>query len=225
MNDVMRREHERIARELHDRLGQTLAGLKMDVAWLQRRLLHGTMATPAVVRRLEEMMQHIDASVDEVRTIAYSLRTPTLSPEEMRDTLESHVRAMAARGNLSVYCDIDHDLPLSAEQCLQIFRIVQETLTNILRHANARGVWMSLSATSEGVELRIRDDGKGLRSAHLDGSPKTLGLQGMAERAGLIDARLTVQAAPQGGTIVHLVLPRGGAGLASSDSSFQLKKD
>lgn len=219
MNDVIKRERERLARDLHDRLGQSLAGLKLDVAWLQRRLAQGTGATPAVVQRLSEMMTHIDASVDEVRAIAYTLRMPVLRPDELREALETHVRAMAARGGLNVFCDIEHDLPLSSEECMQIFRIVQEAITNTIRHAGASSIWVSLCALQTNIELRIRDDGQGLPTKAEGAREDAFGIQSMAERAHLINARFAILPAPQGGTLVHLILPLDSSRRTSTDSS------
>lgn len=218
-NDAIKRERERIARELHDRLGQALTALKLDMAWIKRRLNEGQAASTAISQRLSEMMSHIDISVDEVRSIAYALRTPAIGPQDLRELIESYVRSTATRGGLSVYCDIGHDLPLSGEQCQQTLHIVQEALTNILRHAAARTIWICLARAADGIELRIRDDGLGIRSASATGLRGTLGLAGMAERAHAVGARLTIEVPPQGGTLLRLVIPHSGSGAVPSDYS------
>lgn len=212
MNDVMKFERDRIARELHDRLGQTLTSLKMDLAWIRRRLGEESTSITIIDQRLVEMMHSVDFSVDEIRAITYALKAPALHPNELGAAIESHVRTMAGRGGLLVFCDVDHELRLTAEQSLQIFRIAQESITNILRHAQASSIWLSLQSTPSGIELRIRDDGRGIPSSRPDTPHGTLGLNGMAERAQFLGARLTIEPAPQGGTLVQLILPHRGSG-------------
>lgn len=215
MNELIKLERDRIARELHDRLGQTLTSLKMDLAWIRRRLGERATSITLIDQRLVEMMHSVDFSVDEIRAITYALKAPTLRPEELGDAIENHVRTMASRGGLLVYCDIDHDLPFGSEQAFQIFRIAQESITNILRHAQARSIWLSLQSTASGIDLRIRDDGRGIPAIRIDAPHGMLGLKGMAERAQSLGARLTIEPASQGGTLVQLFIPHRVPGRSS----------
>lgn len=207
MKDLIKRERERIARELHDRLGQTLTYLKLDVAWIKRRMRDGAAAAPVIEQRLEDIMAALDTSVDEVRNITYALRTAELQPGELKETLESHVRAMAEKSGLSAFCDIAGALPIDSNQALQIFLIAQEAMTNILRHSKAGTVWVSLETGNTGIDLRVRDDGTGMASSSGTTPRDNLGLTGMSERARSIGATLRVGPSPQGGTLVHLHLP------------------
>lgn len=206
-DSVLQHERDRLSRELHDHLGQTLTGLKMDVAWLARRLSTGVTVDADIPGRLAEMSHCLDAAVDDVRDIARWLRTPGISPEELSIEIDAQVRIMAARAGLMVFCDIHHPIPLPPALSMDLVRIVQESVTNIIRHASARAIWICLHATPGRIDLRIRDDGKGVPATAQPGAPASVGLTGMFERAHRLGAQLSIQQPPQGGTLVHLQIP------------------
>ncbi|MEV4703215.1 sensor histidine kinase [Actinoplanes sp. NPDC049316] len=191
-------ERQRIAAELHDEIGQTLTAVLLE---LKRVADH---APPPARDELHEVQETIRTSLDEIRRIARRLRPGVL--EELG--LVSALKALAAEfstAGLTVRHALDGDLTgLGRDVELVLYRVAQEGLTNVARHARARAADLRLSWTPDGVDLRIRDDGTGLR-----GAAEGAGIQGMRERALLIGAELSVGPADGTGTgtEVHLRVP------------------
>lgn len=195
------RERRRLARELHDELGQTLTGLVLELEGLGRAAPRELQPT---VGRVKEAARQ---SAEEVRDIARGLRPQALDEFGLRSALITLATGFAERSGLQVRHDLAPDLPdLEPEQDLAIYRIAQEGLTNVARHAEATGVLLSLAADNGHVVLRVRDDGRGIdeRAAHNAG-----GLGGMRERAMLIGGRLVVTRLRPYGTEVAFELPVG----------------
>ena len=195
---VQESERQRIARELHDEVGQTLTGVILQVEGLAG-------AIPADLReQLDELRETARHGTVEVRRIARQLR-----PEALEDLgLQSALAALAVEFGEHAGLRIDRrlvpGLPLSQEQELVVYRIAQEALTNVARHANATEVQLHLERTGRQVVLTVRDDGRGLPAAAFRSSH---GIRGMRERAMLIQAQLTFAAPPAGGTEVQLSIP------------------
>ena len=193
------REEERIvmAREIHDELGQALAGLKMDVAWLQRSLPAGT---PALGARLEDMSVLIDGTVQTVRRLSAELRPSLLDDVGLAAALEWQLDEFQARTGL--VCDLTIQLgaaPLAAEWATALFRIAQEALTNVARHAAATQVSVTLDDYGQALTLCVQDNGRGITEAELAES-KSFGLLGMRERVYLLNGTLEIHGAPGQGT-------------------------
>lgn len=195
-------ERRRLARELHDEIGQTLTGVVLQLEALQRTAPAGLK--PAIV----EAQETARSGVDDMREIARGLRPQALDEFGLRSALVSLAAQVADRGGIRVRPRVADDLPaLAHEQDLAIYRVAQESLTNVVRHSGARTVDLSLSPNGGAeVELRIRDDGRGIGPGVADGGT---GLAGMRERALLIGGRLSVAAAEGGGTEVVLTVPKG----------------
>ncbi|MGH3389916.1 MAG: HAMP domain-containing sensor histidine kinase [Actinomadura sp.] len=189
-------ERHRIAQELHDEVGQTLTAVLLEL----KRC--ADQAPPAVRRELHQVQETTRAGLDEIRRIARRLRPGVL--DELG--LISALKALAtefSRPGLAVRHRLAADLPaLRHDTELVLYRVAQESLTNAARHANARRVEIALDRTPSGVELRIRDDGRGLGE-----SPEGAGIRGMRERALLIGADLGLGPGPDGGTEVRLTVP------------------
>ena len=193
------RERRRLARELHDELGQTLTGVVLQLEGLGRAAPRELQ--PAVAQVQEAARQ----SAEEVRDIARGLRPQALDEFGLRSALITLATGFAERSGLQVRRELAPVLPdLAPEQDLAIYRIAQEGLTNVARHAEATGVLLSLAAEDGHVVLRVRDDGRGIdeRAAHNAG-----GLAGMRERAMLIGGRLVVTRLRPYGTEVLFELP------------------
>lgn len=194
-------ERQRIARELHDEIGQSLT-----VALLT--LKRAVDRAPAAIRgELEDTQETVRASLDEVRGIARRLRPDALEDLGLRSALNALCSEFAQATGISV---VKHVAPqsdrLSPDIELVCYRIAQESLTNVARHAEAGKVWLDLHATADHVTLRIADDGAG--GVQIEGA----GINGMRERALLVNATLTI-ASPQGeGTEVRLTVPLHGQG-------------
>ncbi|GAA1008674.1 sensor histidine kinase [Acrocarpospora pleiomorpha] len=189
-------ERQRIARELHDEIGQSLTvvllGLKRAV----------DRAPDDLRPELHAAQETVRASLDEVRQVARRLRPGVLEDLGLHSAMSSLSSDFSQVSGISVTREVDADLPaLGADAELVLYRIAQESLTNVARHAHATRVELSLTADPGAVTLRIRDNGRGC--VRQDGA----GIRGMRERALLIHARLTIDSPPGGGTEVRLVIP------------------
>ena len=192
-------ERRRMARELHDEIGQVLTGLVLRGDTLARR-------APAELREdLEGLREAARYGALEVRAIARRLRPEAFDELGLQSALLALTTAVGERAGVEVKRSLARDLPLTSEQELVIYRVAQESLTNVLRHAGAKHVELVLSADDEGgVMLVVRDDGVGLPE---DAEERSNGIRGMRERALLIGAQLSVRRAAAGGTEVQLLIP------------------
>jgi two-component system sensor histidine kinase UhpB len=196
-------ERRRLARELHDEIGQTLTGVVLQLEALQRR------APQHLQEAITDAQETARGGVEDMREIARGLRPPALDEFGLRSALTSLAAQVRDRSGVRVLARLADDLPpLEPEQDLAVYRVAQESLTNVVRHAGARTVDLVLRrAEADAIELHVRDDGAGITSA--DAANGGAGLEGMRERALLIGGRLTVGARKDraAGTEVRLVLP------------------
>ena len=198
---VQEGERQRIARELHDEVGQTLTGVMLQVEGLAASI-------PEELReQLDELRETARRGTEDVRRIARQLR-----PEALEDLgLQSALAALATAFGEQAHARVDRHLepprlPLSDEQELVIYRVAQEAMTNVARHAEASAVELRLERAGDHVVLTVRDDGRGLPATAQTSSH---GIRGMRERAMLIGAELTIAPAPDHGTEVRLSIPVG----------------
>lgn len=203
LNNLRESEMARLARELHDELGQQLTGLKMDISWMQGRLTEG----PAPLRdKVEAMKSLVDDTLRSVRRISTGLRPPVLDDLGLIPALEWLVGEFRRRHQLEIRMDLGAVEERSYDTMLAttLFRIVQESLTNIVRHAEASQVDISLGY-GEGLHvLRIVDDGCGFEPCQSGGG---LGLVGMRERAYMYGGVLEVSSTLGEGTVVVAKVP------------------
>lgn len=202
-------ERQRIARELHDEIGQSLTVVLLG-------LKRGVDRAPEDLREdLRTVQETVRASLDEVRRIARRLRPGVLDDLGLRAAMNALMSEFSEVSGVPVTRLLDARLPgLGGEAELVIYRIAQEGLTNVARHARASRVEVSLRAEGEGaVVLRIADDGRG--GPIREGT----GVRGMRERALLIGADLTIGERPGGGTEVRLTVPAPGPARAVPSSS------
>ncbi|GLW49022.1 histidine kinase [Streptomyces sp. NBRC 14336] len=189
-------ERHRIAQELHDEIGQTLTAVLLDLKRVANQ------APEPVREQLHQVQETTRASLDEIRRIARRLRPGVLEELGLTSALKSLATEFTGP-TLSVRHDIATDLPPLGDNAeLVLYRVAQESLTNTARHAAATRVGLTLKRTSDAVELRVRDNGKGI-----GGAPEGAGISGMRERALLISADLGLGPAPGGGTEVRLTVP------------------
>lgn len=203
------REHERsrLARDLHDHFSQSLTALKMDVAAVRRRLAEGDLATAD--SRLAEMSELLDSAAQDVRQIATELRPALLDELGLVAATESYLVDVQRR--TGVRCKFINHAPaltLEDDRASVVFRILQEAMTNAIRHADAATIAVTLATTAGQVLLTIHDDGCGIREDALE-KGQTLGIIGMRDRALLFDGHLTITGGPGKGTTVSLQLPSG----------------
>ncbi|MGY5036398.1 HAMP domain-containing sensor histidine kinase [Streptomyces sp. 900116325] len=189
-------ERHRIAQELHDEIGQTLTAVLLE---LKRVADH---VPPAVREELHQVQETTRTSLDEIRRIARRLRPGVLEELGLTSALKALANEFTGSA-LTVRHHIDADLPpMSRDTELVLYRVAQESLTNAARHAGARRVELTVRCTPAGVELRVRDDGRGI-----NGAPEGAGISGMRERALLIGADVALDAARDGGTEVRMTVP------------------
>lgn len=192
-------ERLRVAQELHDEIGQTLTAITL-------RAEHAAGGDPA--RASQELGRVADAvrgSLDEVRRIARELRPEALDDLGLMNALIALCSRVDAQGGPRIRRQLQPRLPpLTPDVELVIYRIVQESLTNALRHANATAVTVSLKADAETVTVSVADDGEGMPT-HAPGD--TAGIAGMRERALLVGGRLSIESKPGVGTTVQLAVP------------------
>ncbi len=204
------REEERtgIARDLHDELGQSLTALKMDLAWIARRVSGKPAAAPDVIlTKIREMSQMTDDVINHVRRISSELRPGLLDDLGLLAALDWQGHEFAKRTGTS--CTLQSnvgDAQLGRDVSTCVFRVFQEALTNIARHAEAKHVDVQLERREGLLHLEVRDDGRGIAREELL-NPSSLGLLGVRERARRLGGTATIAAAPNGGTVVSLTIP------------------
>jgi signal transduction histidine kinase len=200
-------ERARVAREIHDELGQALTALKIDLSWLAKRL-PGHL--PGLVEKARSMSALIDEAIQDVRRVATSLRPRLLDDLGLPAAIEWQAQEFAARTGIDCRLDLaDRELVRDRDLATALFRIYQETLTNVARHAEATRVRVCLVEEPEAVVLSIMDDGIGITEREL-ASPASLGLIGMRERALAWGGEVTVESASGQGTTVTVRIPRVG---------------
>ena len=202
LQSVREEERTRISRELHDELGQQLTGLKLELTWLSGRLREGRQPDPGVLDGMREML---DSTIVSVRRISTELRPRILDDLDLEEAVCWQVGELTKRGNLQAVCHLPA-AGLVREDALAtaLFRIVQEALTNIARHANADQLEVSFVRDGDELVLRVRDSGKGF--VH-DDNGRGIGLVSMRERATAVDGKFTIMSKPGQGTTIEVRVP------------------
>ena len=197
------REDERtaIARDIHDQLGQALTALKLDLGWLARR-----SDNPPIDRKLIEMARSTDELIESVRKIAADLRPGVLDGIGLCAAIEWQAEEFQGRSNTTcvVKCEIG-ELQLDQTLTTAMFRIFQEALTNVARHANATKVDVTVTLDRGRIRLEVADDGVGLPD--INPRHSSLGILGMAERARRLGGECTVRSGSPRGTVVTVLIP------------------
>jgi signal transduction histidine kinase len=195
-------ERKRIARELHDDLGQSITALKMDCIGLLE-LSPRTAKTDSISRRI---LTTLDSTVSAVQRISSELRPSVLDDLGLVAAIQEEARLFELRSGIECEVSVSGDVPDDPETATTIYRIVQEALTNVTRHANATRTEIRLRQREHELLLEIRDDGRGVTSDEA-GDPLALGLIGMRERAALIGGTVQIEGVEDRGTIVSARLP------------------
>jgi PAS domain S-box-containing protein len=206
---VREEEKTRIARDLHDELGQLLTGLKLDLLWMEERLesMEPTPIVSALVDRAVDASELAQRTLAEVQRLATDLRPAVLDRLGLGPALQQEGRRFEARTGVACGVEVTEPTPsLPASTSTALYRIAQEALTNIARHARARQALIHFRVGSGELELMIEDDGVGLDWARTS-VEFGLGLAGMRERATLEGGELTIGPRPGGGTTVCARMP------------------
>jgi signal transduction histidine kinase len=199
---VQEEERSRIARELHDDLGQSLTALKMDVIGLLEKAARGT--GPSAIA--ERILRTLDATVTSVQRISSELRPSVLDDLGLGVALESEARVFEERTGIECELSLPADIAIGPRAATAIYRIVQEALTNVARHSEATRVEIRIRERSRELLLEIRDDGRGI-TAEEAAHPSSLGLLGIRERADGIGGSVLFEGVPDRGTIISVRIP------------------
>lgn len=200
------REEERttIAREVHDVLGQALTSLRMDVSWLMQRL---PAKQEELLERGSAMTSLLDATLTDVRQLVSHLRPAVLDDLGLEAAIEWQAQGFMKRTGVEMEVKLPAvEIGLDRERATAVFRVLQEALTNVARHAEASRVEIHLRAKGEMMTLAVRDDGKGITDDALT-SAWSIGLTGMRERAGALGGRVDIDRVETGGTAVVIHMP------------------
>lgn len=200
---VREQEKSRIARELHDELAQSLTALKMDTMWLREHLRRDP---DAAVAKLDAMLAMLDTAVASTRRIAADLRPLVLDDLGLVPAIEWLVQGFTQRTGVACALDVDEDLELGEPYATAVFRIVQESLQNVAKHARAKQVRVHLEHRPGELLLEVRDDGAGFRPDD-PRKPQSLGLVGLRERAHLLRGEVVLASQPGAGTSVRARIP------------------
>ncbi|HYJ46061.1 MAG TPA: PAS domain S-box protein [Pyrinomonadaceae bacterium] len=209
LQSVREEERIRIAREIHDVLGQALTGLKMDVWWLIKRLSNTSKSLEkgALLEKFETMSDLINSTIVSVRKLATELRPGVLDDLGLVAAIEWQAREFQTRTGINCHLSLPpEDIDIGSQQSTAVFRIFQEILTNVARHANARNVEVRMNKTEDDLRLEVRDDGRGIAEDQISGVG-SLGLLGMRERALLFGGEVLIRPAHGQGTIVTARIP------------------
>jgi PAS domain S-box-containing protein len=212
LHSVREEERARMSREIHDELGQMLTVLSMSQSQLIASLRGGGDAPPreALAAQLESMQKFVTTALASVRRIATELRPDVLDALGLAAALEW--QAAEFTRHTGIRCEVSLPsvaMDVASERATALFRIFQETLTNVARHSGACGVRARLELSAGIVELTVADDGRGMQPEAARGGIGSLGLLGMRERAAMLGGEMRVASAPGKGTTVTVRLPAG----------------
>lgn len=210
LQSVREEEAKRIARELHDEMGAALTGLKMDLFWIERQLAQpaGPGTQHALTERIKSTMELVDSTIRNVRKLCRELRPAVLDQLGLATAIEWQASEFQSRTGIE--CDVARcvDLSIDPVRATAVFRIFQEVLTNVARHAEATKVWTILETRAGMLTLTVADNGRGMAETV---SGTRLGLMGMRERAFGVGGSLEISSTPGEGTTVCVRIPVEGA--------------
>lgn len=202
LQTVREEERTRIARELHDELGQALTALRIDLGWLRGKC--GGLGAPAA-DRVSSAFSVVEQSIVSLRRISEDLRPAMLDSLGLAAAVEHHVAQFSQRTGTPCHLTMNREeFDLDSSLATAVFRIVQEALTNVARHAEASEVSVSIHETGTGIDMEVTDNGRGIAAT---GNKKTFGLLGMRERVTILGGTLEIDSQPARGTRITCWLP------------------
>ena len=197
-------ERSRIAHEIHDELGSKLTAVKMDLSWLDNKLLE---IEPNYRQKMPPLFQHIDEAITTVQKIATDLHPSILDHLGLAAALEWQMENFTEQTGLRCHLTLpDEPIEIEEQRATALFRIVQESLTNISRHANASKVEIELRIHDDQLTLSIADNGCGMTSLQMN-NPDKFGIQGMRERSRHFGGELSIDSQPEQGCTIQLTMP------------------
>jgi PAS domain S-box-containing protein len=210
LHEAREEEGIRIARELHDQLGRCLTTMKLDIGWIERMLSSSQAPSEgagALLEKAREIGQAVDETIFIVRRIAAELRPGVLDDLGLAAAIEWQAQDFQKRSGVVCVLSVpDEDWRISRDQATALFRIFQESLTNVARHARATKVWVHLAEENGAIVLEVEDDGVGISLAQV-AERHSLGLLGMRERAAVFGGTVEIAGARGKGTAVMVRVP------------------
>ncbi len=202
LQNIRENERKEIAKEIHDELGQTLTALKLSLSWMRKRV-----ENKALQEKFDETISIVNALIKEVQNISNRLRPSLIDHLNFQEAIKWQTKEFEKNTSIICTLEIQEDsINLSKDKSLVLFRIFQEALTNIARHANATEVRIKMLRTNGSLIFTVKDNGIGISEEKIH-SPDSFGLMAMRERAYSINATLDIRKAEDGGTEVILCLP------------------
>src|SRR6185312_3682714 len=204
LQSIREEERKHITREIHDELGQSLTGFKMDLAWMRNRLQsEEPLQRQPILDKMREMGGLLDETANLVRRLCTELRPGVLDDLGLIAAIEWQAREYQNRTGIQCHLQIDPtSLSVDSEHSTALFRIFQEILTNVARHAGASSVKVSLKTIGPEILLAVADNGRGITEQEMIGA-NSLGLLGMRERAVILGGNVDIRGLPGKGTTVE----------------------
>ena len=202
LQELSEKEKSELARNLHDELGGLLTAAKMDLSWLQSRV-----PDSALQERLAQLGGVLDEAMDLKRRVVEDLRPSLLDHFGLPTALRAYVDAACAKAGLRADLALPEDGAMPKETAIALFRIVQEGITNIIRHAGARSVTLRFVIEADACRFTLSDDGCGFDAA----DPKfrwSHGIMGMRQRVRALSGQIQIESAPGAGTTLRVAIPR-----------------
>jgi signal transduction histidine kinase len=203
LQELAEKEKSELARNLHDELGGLLTAAKMDVSWLQGRVV----ADAAVQQRLQQLGNVLDEAMDVKRRVVEELRPSLLDHFGLATALRAYLESVSAKSGLECEATLVQEEEIPKDIAMGLFRVLQEALTNVVRHAAARKVRLELASDEHAYSLTLTDDGKGIDLTSPD-FRWSHGLAGMRHRVRALGGRLALRSAPGQGTVLEAQVPR-----------------
>ncbi len=205
---IQEQERKRISRDLHDEVGQALTAINMNLAVLRNSLV---ASPPETERRISDTQTLIEQTMVSIHNFSRELRPAMLDDLGLLPALRNYAKNFTERTNVQVELDEErpeHIARLDSERRTVIYRIVQEGLNNVAKHAGAKNVKITITGAAHDVRLQVDDDGRGFALADRpEGAPEQLGLLGLAERVRLVGGEFSVASMPERGTVLHATIP------------------
>ncbi|HEV7135953.1 MAG TPA: sensor histidine kinase [Steroidobacteraceae bacterium] len=203
LQELSEREKSELARNLHDELGGLLTAAKMDLSWLQSRV-----PDPALQERLAQLGGVLDEAMDLKRRVVEDLRPSLLDHFGLPTAVRAYVDSTCAKAGLRTDLTLpEDDVPMPKETAIALFRIVQEGVTNVIRHAAAGSVTLRFAFECDACRFTLSDDGRGFDTA----DPKfrwSHGLMGMRQRVRALGGQIEIESSPGAGTALRVIIPR-----------------
>ncbi len=204
LQSVREKESTRIAREIHDELGQSLTAIQMDLAWLGSYMPPGDLS---LAGKLQSMRHLVDTTIDSVHRISTELRPTLLDDLGLTAAIEWQVEEFQGRTGVQCEARLDcKDSAVEKDLATALFRVFQETLTNVARHAAATLVRVRLAQKGDELCLDVSDNGKGITPEQI-GDPKSFGIVGIRERVNLWGGIVSISGKPRKGTTIRVRIP------------------